>query len=106
MTQEQFIKKYNLKEVTEPIRNSDGKYIEKLVGYETTVHYIDYDLYISVTLYEKASNIYRLKIKNKCITNQYYQNQEIFAMHTVELPLAEKITEKIIEDLINDYINL
>ena len=102
MTQEQFIKKYSLKEVTIPVRNSDGKYIEKLVGYETTLHSIGYDLHISVVLYEKANDFYRLNLKNKCTTNQYYIGKEIFAMHTRELSLAEKITE----DLINTYINL
>lgn len=103
MTQEQFIKKYNLKEVTEPVRNSDGKYIDKLAGYTATLHSISYDLHISVILHEQSDNCYRLILKSNISTALYsYPGKEIFAMHTTELSLAEKITE----DLINTYINL
>ena len=102
MTQEEFIQKYNLKEITEPIKNSDGKYIEKLVGYEITLHSLGYDLHITIILFENTSDVYRLNLKNKCTTNQYYVGKEVFAMHTTELSLMEKITY----DMINNYIKI
>ena len=99
MTQEQFIKKYNLKEVTEPIRNSDSKYIDKIVGYQAVMLSIGYELIITIRICDKASDSYRLMLKTNISP---LNTKEIFAMHTTELSLMEKITY----DIINNYIKI
>lgn len=99
MTQEQFIKKYNLKKVTIPIKNSDGKYIDKLVGYQTVMQSTGYKLTITIVLHDKAPDSYRLMLKTNISP---LNTKEIFAMHTTELSLMEKITY----DMINNYIKI
>jgi hypothetical protein len=97
MTQQQFIEKYNLKEFTTPVKNSDGKYIQKLEGYIGNLKGFGYELSIEILFREKTLDLYRVHLK-EIITSSF--PKEIFAMNTTEWSLFEKITY----DLVQNYI--
>ena len=99
MTQQQFIQKYNLKEFTSPFKNSDGKWMEKLEGYTAELKSLGYVMKIYIFINEKGPDSYRIHLK-ETISNPY--GKEIFAMHTTEWSLFEKITY----DIWSNYINL
>ena len=100
MTQQQFVESYNLKEFTTPVKNSDGKYIEKLEGYEGGLKGFGYEMGIYIILNEKGPDSYRISLKSKLEANSY--GKEIFAMHTTEWSLLEKIAY----DLTQNYIRI
>ena len=102
MTQQQFAESYNLKEFTSPIKNSDGKYIEKLEGYTAELKSLGYKMNLYIILNEKGPDSYRIHLKNTLHTNTIPYDKEIFAMHTTEWSLFEKITY----DIWKNYINL